>query len=180
MFCALMLCGLAGCSAKTEEINEFGKLSGLTDKLDFSAKYVQSFSNGFLFAAASAEENKLRLSYENPQTGEILTCYAQTTPCLPEDNLPPNTVEREEGEVTLTYYDVTYKFVPADYEQTAEDEAAIAEGSLLLSVGGGEVEESLCQGVLWQEDGVYYELSGLDLSLTAEELLDMAAQIVTN
>ena len=36
------------------------------------------------------------------------------------------------------------------------------------------------QGIVWQEDDVQYQLSGMDLTLTADEMLDMAAQIVNS
>ena len=179
LLCVLMLISLAGCSKKAAEINDFNKLGDLTAKLDFSAKYVQSFSNGFLFAAADTLEGELLLEYENPQTAEIVSCYVKTAPETPEP-LPPETQQQQEGEVLLNWYKFAYKFVPADYEETEAEKAAVAEGSLQLAWGSSEVEEHITQGVVWQEDGLQYQLAGMDLTLTTDEMLEMAAQIVNS
>ena len=80
----------------------------------------------------------------------------------------------------FTFYQFDYKFVPPDYEETEEDTAAVNAGSLQLAWGSSEVEEHIIQGVVWQEDDVRYMLSGMDLTLTADEMLYMAAQIVNS
>ena len=61
---------------------------------------------------------------------------------------------------------------------TDEDKAALADGSLEISVGSDEVERMLNVSVEWTQEGVYYHLFGWDLSLTAEEMLDIAADFV--
>ena len=173
ILCLLMLGGLTGCTAQSSEINDFNKLGDLTKQLNFSPKCVSGFSNGFLFAVA------LLLGYENPQTAETINCYMKAAPEAVEP-LPPNTQQRQEGDVLLSCYQFDYKFVPPDYEETEEDTAAVNAGSLQLAWGSSEVEEHIIQGVVWQEDDVRYMLSGMDLTLTADEMLDMAAQIVNS
>lgn len=168
-----------GCSAQASEINDFNKLGDLTKQLNFSAKCVSSFSNGFLFAVADIMENELLLCYKNPQTAETINCYMKAAPETAEP-LPPNTQQWQEGDVLFTFYQFDYKFVPPDYEETEEDTAAVNAGSLQLAWGSSEVEEHIIQGVVWQEDDVRYMLSGMDLTLTADEMLDMAAQIVNS
>lgn len=175
----LMLVGLMGCSAQSSEINDFNKLGDLTKQLNFSAKCVSGFSNGFLFAVADIMENELLLCYKNPQTAETINCYMKAAPETAEP-LPPNTQQWQEGDVLFTFYQFDYKFVPPDYEETEEDTAAVNAGSLQLAWGSSEVEEHIIQGVVWQEDDVRYMLSGMDLTLTADEMLDMAAQIVNS
>lgn len=168
-----------GCSAQSSEINDFNKLGDLTKQLNFSAKCVSGFSNGFLFAVADIMENELLLCYKNPQTAETINCYMKAAPETAEP-LPPNTQQWQEGDVLFTFYQFDYKFVPPDYEETEEDTAAVNAGSLQLAWGSREVEEHIIQGVVWQEDDVRYMLSGMDLTLTADEMLDMAAQIVNS
>lgn len=166
---------LAGCSGQSREITDFSKVG---KGLEFSPKYLRQFSSGFQFAAALPDSGQLALSYTNPQNGEVVKCYMQTQPF--GELVPPAAVERQEGEVLLTAYQVVYKYVPSDYEPTAADETAQAEGSMLLAWGSDEIEESSCTNVVWQEDGVYYQLFGMDVSLTADELLAMAAEIVNS
>ncbi len=51
---------------------------------------------------------------------------------------------------------------------------------MVVSVGTSEVEEQLSSNVIWQADGVYYHLTGMDLSLSADNLLEMAAEMAAN
>lgn len=172
----LMVLALTACGGE-KEVNSYEKLGELAAKLDYTPKYVQSFDNGFLFAAADVTDNQLWLNYENPQTGEKLTCYAHTAAEEAQAN-PATLLEQQEGDVLLSYWSVDYKFVPADYQQTAEEAAAVAAGSLQMAWGSDEIQEQQLQSVVWQDGGVYYSLSGMDLSLTADELFAMAAQII--
>ena len=61
---------------------------------------------------------------------------------------------------------------------TEEDKAGEARGDFYISVGSQEVEIHQNQTVTWDKDGVHYQLLGFDLSLNAEEMLDMAEEII--
>lgn len=179
----LLLCGLCACADKPKAITEFNQLAELAAGLDFAPKYLQSFANGFQFTSAELIEydgaESLALGYREPQSGEEISLYMQGKPNA-EEALPPDAQEQQVGEILLTYYSRTHKFVPTDYEPTAADEAAVEAGSLLISFGSSEVEEQLSSSVGWQADGVYYQLTGMDLSLSAEEMLTMATEIIEN
>ena len=84
---------------------------------------------------------------------------------------------RQVGNVELKYEEQAYKFVPFDYVLTDADWAALADGSLVISIGTDTVENNLLQSVVWVQDGVKYHMFGFDLSLSGDELLDMAAEI---
>jgi hypothetical protein len=40
------------------------------------------------------------------------------------------------------------------------------------------VEITRSTGVTWTKDGIFYNLAGMDLDLTGEEMFDMAAEIL--
>ena len=85
---------------------------------------------------------------------------------------------REIGDVTVEYKENLYKGVPADYEPTAEEQAAVDAGDLQIGYGADEVTEQNYQFLRWEQDGVAYTLTGFDLGMTADELFDMAAKII--
>ena len=70
------------------------------------------------------------------------------------------------------------KTVPADYELTEEDKAAEASGKLVFSCGSSKVEVLKVQSVTWKKDGIQYQLLQLDGKLSADELVDMAGEVI--
>lgn len=171
------------------EVNSFDKMPGLVERLSFEPRYPQAFANGYSFTDAHVsgvqglDEQGRRMShiylelyvnYYNLADGEDLV--------LNVDNIPNGfggrvLQTRQVGNVELQYEEQPYKFVPVDYVLTDADWAALADGSLEISVGSDAVEENLLKSVVWVQDGVKYHLFGFDLSLSSEELLDMAAEI---
>lgn len=171
------------------EVSSFDKMPKLLDRLSFEPRYLQSFTNGYSFAEAHVsgaqglDEQGRRMShvylelyveYYSPTSGEYLTLNA--------DNIPNGfggqaLQTRQVGNVALQYQEQPYKFVPPDYVLSDADWAALADGSLEISVGTDTVENNLLQSVVWVQDGVKYHMFGFDLSLSGDELLDMAAEI---
>ena len=84
------------------------------------------------------------------------------------------------GDTTLYYDEYTYKFVPADYQKTPEDEANEQRNDYFISAGSDEVEIHVSQGVTWKLDGTSYNLAGFDTGLSADEMLAMAEEIIRN
>ena len=82
------------------------------------------------------------------------------------------------GDVTVQYSADDYKAVPADYEPTAEEQAAVEAGDLQIGYGASEVTVQQYQFLRWEQNGVYYTLSGFDLDMTADELFQMAQEII--
>lgn len=82
------------------------------------------------------------------------------------------------GDITVYYDSITNKQVPPDYVMTEEDKAGEAKGDFYISVGSQEVETHQNQSVTWDKDGVRYQILGFDLNLGAEEMFDMAEEII--
>lgn len=171
------------------EVDSFDKIPKLVERLSFEPRYMQSFANGCSFVDAHVSGTQgldgqgrrmsyvymeLYVNYRNPASGEELV--------LNVNNIPSSfggqaLQTRQVGNLELQYEEQPYKFVPLDYVLTEADWAALADGSLEISVGTDDVEENLLQSVVWVQDGVKYHLFGFDLSLSGEELLEMAAEI---
>lgn len=91
---------------------------------------------------------------------------------------PVPAVTAEVNGVTLTYRDAHYRFVPPDYEESDEEKQQEEDGALVISYGSDKVEDRNFQSVLWEQDGVTYLLSGFDTGLDAQEMFDLAAELI--
>ena len=171
------------------EADSFAKMPKLVERLSFEQRYLQSFANGYSFVdahvsgAQGLDERGRRMShvymelyanYYNPASGENLTLNVNN---IPNGFSGQALQTRQVGNVELKYEEQAYKFVPFDYVLTDADWAALADGSLVISIGTDTVENNLLQSVVWVQDGVKYHMFGFDLSLSGDELLDMAAEI---
>lgn len=170
----------------------------LLPKLEYTPNTVEEFSNGFKFAEASLgisqgmDENHnditrqytdCNLYYNNAATGEEVSLYSDNIPqtMFPEDSVDPaakNVTTHTVGDITITYSEYQYKFVPPDYEISDEEQAAMDRGDLVMSYGTSEVQEKYLKGADWYADGVHYNLFGWDLTLTADDMFVMAEEII--
>lgn len=91
---------------------------------------------------------------------------------------PVPAVTTEVNGTTLTYRDAHYRFVPASYQPTEEEQQMENDGSLVISYGSDEVTDQQFQSVLWEKDGVTYLISGFDTGLDAQTMFNMAAEII--
>lgn len=170
----------------------------LLPQLEYTPKSVEEFTNGFTFELASlsvsqgTDENYndigkqytgCNLNYINAETGEELNLYTDSIPqtAFPADYVDPaakNVITQTVGDITITYSEYQYKFVPPDYEISAEEQAAMDRGDLVMSYGSAEVEEKYLKAADWYSDGVHYNLFGWDLTLTADDMFTMAEEII--
>lgn len=82
------------------------------------------------------------------------------------------------GDITLYYDSTTYKFVPADYELTQEDKVNQEKENYCISYGSDQVEIQKAVVVDWMKNGIRYQLIGFDLNVSADEMFDMAEEIM--
>ena len=72
------------------------------------------------------------------------------------------------------------KVVPADYQQTEQDMKDEESGKYVFSYGADEVEISQVQGVEWEQDGIYYNITAIDSPLDKQGLINMAKEVIDN
>ncbi len=86
--------------------------------------------------------------------------------------------ERWECNRDIEFRNYTNKLVPTGYKFTDEDKKAEANGELVFSYGSSKVERKEVQSVSWTVDDMHYELMQIDGKLSANELKDMAAEVI--
>lgn len=171
---------------------DFSAVESCAEEAGLNVNALETFTNGYTFqevgvdktAAIGEEDQKL---YEFP---ELVISYEKEG--LPSVNIYAEDAAYYGGhDDTLTYdatrdcdgieiqcYTVTNKFVPADYEMTDEDQANLDNPNYNLAYGSSEIEITESLNVCWVKDGVYYHMFGFDLTLSAEEMLDMAEEMI--
>lgn len=80
----------------------------------------------------------------------------------------------------IYYFSYTNKTVPPDYKMTDEDKKAEENGELVFSYGSSNVEIFEVQSVTWINDGIQYQLLQIDGKLSADDLVNMAEEIINS
>lgn len=160
------------------------------EKLGYPVDCVETFSNGYQFSEMSVDDvdawdedgNKaytykdMSIYYEKAGEPDMYLTIHKPVEAIEREKTPDAT--RGCGDVTLYYDEYTYKFVPLSYELTEEDKANDERDDYNISYGSDEVEIKQSKGVTWKKDGIFYNLAGFDLNLSADEMFDMAEQII--
>lgn len=117
----------------------------------------------------------LHVQYEAPGK---MPLYLDLSPVLAlTAERPQPTETRTLGGVELCYSRDHYKFVPEDYQKTAEDLAAEAAGHFYLSFGADVIEERDLEFAEFVLDGVNYVLMD-ENGDGPEALFQMAAEVI--
>lgn len=90
----------------------------------------------------------------------------------------PDAAKEIEG-VTVRFDIYTYKFVPANYELTPEDEANLKRDDYEISYGSDRVEIRQNESLMWEKDGIIYNLFGWNTSMDSEDFFRMAEELIT-
>lgn len=168
----------------------YGDMDRAQKELGYSVDTVEEFSNGYRFDQMFVEDvngndedgntvytfKELNISYE--KDGEPKMWLDVSKPVEKQVRKGEPEATRQAGGVTVYYDTTTYKFVPPDYELTDEDKVNLEKDDFTISYGTEEVQVQLVSNVTWEKDGVFYNLMGFDLTMGAEELLDMAEEVM--
>ena len=154
----------------------------------YAARLIEEFSNGYVFQEGSivyndfvdesgqATESFKSFCFTYAKAGDEVL-FAQEKYDSELDGHSGNIAATVDG-IDVMYSSYNNKLVPADYEPTDEEKAAEESGELVFSYGSGKVTTQVVQSVSWQEDNVHYSLVQMNGALSAEELADMAAEII--
>lgn len=173
------------------ESTSWNDLSKLEKKTGLDVDLPKDFSNGYEFKKMEtmsidgkddagntmSSTKELTVTYENAEENKV-ECNMNQVTSEEESGLTTPVQERKINGIVVRYYNDTYKFVPGDYKETAEDKAMQEKDNFYLSYGSDEVEIKHYSYVKWEKDGVSYLLGGFDNGLSGEELIQMAAEII--
>lgn len=177
-------------SADYKTSADWKDLDAMEKKAGIETDAVEGFSNGYRYTELSTVpfnafddagnkmfgEIELEVTYQNAE-GNILNCNMNRADERMEDDRTPDQTA-EYGGITVNYYQETYKFVPADYEETDDDRALEAAGGYYISYGNDKVEVEESSSVRWEKDGVSYNIQGFDTDLTPAEMFSMAGEMI--
>lgn len=160
-------------------------------KAGFEIAVPEEFENGYAFRNVNVEETgaydehgeerftymELFVYYQNAD-GKHLGLFTHLDLAdIPTDDRAPNQIRTVDG-VQINYQLDHYKFVPPDYQLTAEDEAMLEKPGYYLSYGSDTVEEQDNHSVSWVKDGVSYHLLDSGAKETPETLFAMAEALI--
>lgn len=178
--------------SRPNEYTSFGQLESVEERAGFSIHAVEQFSNGYQFKemCVSGTENR-------SENGNVLTQYSgidieyskdgEDTITLNTDeakNLSADTSNRvpvaqtQIDGIAVSYYVDTYKWVPAGYELTPEDEANMKRNDYYISDGADEISENQVACAVWVQDGIHYSLMNINNATPADVMFQMAQELI--
>ena len=155
--------------------------------IGYEAVTIDEFANGYKFDNGSVVDNVL-----TDDNGKAVEKFKSVTFCYLKDNDEVlfsqdkvNSQVETNGEVVANvdgvdvyYHSYTNKLVPPDYKMTDEDKKAEETGELVFSYGSSKVEIKEIQSVSWKKDDMNYQLLQIDGKLSADELVEMAKEVI--
>lgn len=187
------LASTVGHSSLNDMVKDYDKVAEMEKEVGFEFPALETFSNGFQFESATPGENSdydqdgnalgsytdIQLTYtDGSQDITVFMNQPRGYEASGEEAKGVTTIwEGEKSGIPLTVTKINHKFVPADYEKTAEDIQAEEEGSLVFAYGTSEVEETVSYNCQFEYNGLSYDFVGFDLTMQPEELAEMAAEL---
>lgn len=177
-------------SSREEMVTDFSQAASMQKGYNSQVKVVENFSNGYKFAEAmpTYEEEKdekgntllkqTQMSFRYVKEGRDSVSFSGGPSTAANTGSPDDQVLKLENGVELRYSTLHSKFVPVDYQATEEELALAKAGKLNLGYGNDKVEEMDSSSVSWKEGDISYTLFTFDSSMTADEMLQMAKEIV--
>lgn len=174
-------------SSSVPDYKSLPTVQQVTKDIGYEPVIVDAFENGYSFKDGNIVKNNLTdekgssvekfksVSFDYEKDGDEVV--------FSQDKF--NSQMEMAGDVVKTvkdtdiyYYSYTNKIVPANYQLTEDDKKAEENGELVFSYGSSEVEIKTVQNVAWKKDGMLYQLLQIDGKLSADELVEMAEEIL--
>ena len=173
--------------------SSYDQMAEAETKFGHTVDSVEEFDNGYKFEEARISKmdafdesghtvttvDQLWIDY-NKADGKYLCLVIEADKGVNsgQPKKTPDAAREIEG-VTVRFDIYTYKFVPADYELTLEDEVNLKRDDYEISYGMDRVEIRQNESLLWEKDGIIYNLFGWDTSMDSEDFFRMAKELIT-
>lgn len=157
------------------------------EDVGYAPVLIETFDNGYKFKSGSVIDNNLTdennnsvekfksVMFRYEKDGDTLN-FSQEKFDSGINNIGDIIVTV--GDVDVYYHGYTNKIVPPDYKMTEEDKKAEENGDLVFSWGSDKVKIAQVQSAVWTEDGTHYVLMQIDGKLSADDLADMAKEVI--
>lgn len=183
-----------GGTSAVPDYREIEELKKVEAEAGFEVKAVSDFTNGFtmdgihigdleLQNEAGQTESKgkdVKVMYQKNDELIMLSVRkifdTESEEGLMNETTPDKTLQV--GDTRVVFTQTTNKFVPPDYELTEEDKANMEKEDYNLAYGSSEVEINQGYHAIWVEDGIVYSFYGSDLSLSPDDMLGMAKEVI--
>lgn len=168
-------------------LEEIGKAER---KMGCEIQAVEAFSNGYRFEKGfiidveEIDENgvvmgtfpETSIMYKKGKGNVSLDVYPLDK--FADDSRHKEIVKIPYGDITLTYTEDLYKFVPPEYQVSEEEKALMETGELYISYGTDEVEVEIIRGISWETEAGYLLMPSGDDGIGQAELVQMAKEII--
>ena len=170
------------------EYESYAQIGEAETRLGYAADHVETFRNGYSFAGASIGTN-----YAYDENGQRLYSYEEMDIDYKKEGEPslslviekpveslygdivPEAVRTCEG-ITIKYWKVEFSVVDTDYVVTKKELEEMKDTDISIEWNENTAETS--HHVMWEKDGMCYMLFGLDVTLSPDEMMDMAEEII--
>lgn len=169
----------------------YDKLGEMEAKVGFTTRMPEEFDNGYRFDTGlpiertstddsdQVVQQATDLSFTYKKSGmPDVSVYVESTTLYGAPENPDQTFDH--NGITVSYQADQYRFVPPDYQVSEEEQAKMDAGELAISYGSDQVEDQVIKNLSWQDGDLHYEIITSDSSLTAEEMAQMAGEIIDN
>lgn len=175
----------------SDAYTSYSDIDEVQKKLGYEVDTAESFSNGYSFTDMFVHDvegydddgntvytfKEMTINYGKGGEPSMYLAINRPVETYVREKTPDATTQC--GDITLYYDEYTYKFVPPSYELTQEDKMNQESGNYFISYGSQDVKIQKSKGVTWEKDGTRYNLAGFDLNLSADEMFDMAQQVIS-
>ncbi len=179
-------------SGKSISSENYSDVQSALKRTGLKANVPEQFQNGFHFQrvkteeAVGADDNgnqvmtywELIIYYANDQGQSVSFAVHENLEELPRSEQIP-AEQRAVGGVEVTYCVDHYKFVPEDYQLSAEEEQWVQQPGNFISYGSDTVEETSFANLSWRTPDGAYALLDWEAALDADALFAMAEEIIT-
>ena len=176
-------------SSPADELKSLPTKEECMDEIGYSPKLIDNFSNGYTFDSAVFKKNALADENNNVvEKFKSLTCnYAKGDETVHFSADKFNSDVKDASEIYTTVdgiqifaHSFNNKIVPPDYELTEEDKALEAAGKVFFNEDGiDHFEDYFINSVSWEKDGIRYGLLQSNGTLTIDDLVLMAQELIT-
>lgn len=173
----------SGTIEKFESMPDEAKLSC---ELGYTSICIPEFENGYAFKAGSIDNNEVfdpdlglvdnfkSATFVYEKDGDSVY-FTQTK----SDRIAAlgEILENHKG-IDIYFYSYINKVVPADYQLTMADKAAEESGEVIFSYGSDKIITMEVTDVQWAENGITYNLTQMGGKLSADDMANMAKEII--